>query len=63
MDDLDIYQSAKRLLDLYGSDAMTQAAMRQAAMIERGDMEGAAVWKRIVWAVAEVQATEGRTVH
>jgi len=63
MDDIDIYRSAKLLIDQYGADAVVEAAMRADAMLERGDMEGAAVWKRVVRAIAEIQATEGRTKH
>lgn len=63
MDEIDIYRSARLLVDQYGADAAVQAAMRADAMIERGDMAGAAVWKRVVRAIAELQTTAGRTKH
>ena len=40
--------------------AAPEAAQRADAMLERGDMEGAAVWKRIVAAVEEIERTERR---
>ncbi len=36
--------------------------MRADAMLEKGDLEGQAVWKRIVKAVEEIQRTERREV-
>jgi len=63
MDDRDVYCSAKLLIDQYGVDVAVRAAMRVNLMLARGDMEGAAVWKRIVRAIAEVQSTAGRTKH
>lgn len=37
--------------------------MRADAMLEQGDMEGYAVWKKIVKAVEELLNTEPETVH
>lgn len=63
VDEIDIYRAAKLLVDQYGADAPVQAAMRAGVMIERGDMAGAAVWKRVMRAIAELQTTERRTRH
>jgi len=63
MNNIEIYRSAKLYIDQYGADAAVQAAMRADALPERGDMEGASVWKRIVRAIAERQTTERRTKH
>jgi len=38
-------------------DVPIHAAMRADAMLETGDLEGCAVWKRIVRAVGEIQGT------
>ncbi len=54
----DIYRSAKLLMDEHGDDALIQASMRADALLEAGDMEGRAVWLRILKAVEELQATE-----
>ena len=56
--DLDIYRSAKMLIDQHGEDAGLEAAIRADAILEKGDMEGAAAWRRIVKAVEELQRQE-----
>ncbi len=55
--DLDIYRSANVLVKQHGQDAPIHAAMRADAMLEKGDLEGQVVWKRIVRAVEEIQRT------
>ncbi len=64
--DLDIYRSAQMLVKHHGQDAPIQAAMRADAMLEKGDLDGYAVWKRILRAVEELQGTvpkPGEAVH
>ncbi len=56
--DLDIYRAANILVKRYGEDAALKAARRADVMLERGDMDGYAVWKQIVKAVEEMQRTE-----
>ncbi len=56
--DLDIYRSARLLVKQHGEDAPIEAAMRADAMLEAGDLDGLAVWKRILKAVGELQGTE-----
>ena len=46
--DLDIYRSAKLMIDQHGEAAAIQAAMKADAMLDKGDLDGAAVWRRIV---------------
>ena len=53
--DLDIYRSAQVLMKQHGPDAPIQAAMRADAMLDKGDVEGCAVWKRILRAVEELR--------
>ncbi len=55
--DLDIYRAANLLVKQHGKDAPIHAAMRADAMLEAGDLDGYAVWKRIVKAVEELQGT------
>ncbi len=62
----DIYRSAQVLVKRHGEDAPIEAAMRADAMLEKGDLDGYAVWKRILRAVEELQGTEpksGARVH
>ena len=56
--DLDIYRSANVLIREHGEEAAIEAAMRADAMLAKGDLEGQAVWKRIVKAVEEIQRME-----
>ncbi len=64
--DLDIYRSANVLVTRHGADAPIHAAMRANAMLDKGDLDGFSVWKRIVKAVEELQRVEpaaNRRVH
>ncbi len=56
--ELDIYRSANLLVKHHGEDAPIEAAMRADAMLEAGDLDGFAVWKRILRAVGEIQRAE-----
>ncbi len=56
--DPNIYRSASVLMRQHGEDAPTEAAMRADAMLESGDLDGYAVWRRIVKAVEEIQRTK-----
>ena len=56
--DLDIYRSAQVLVKRHGKDAPIQAAMRADAMLEKGDLEGCAAWRRILRAVEELRRVE-----
>lgn len=43
--DLDLYRSAKQLMAQHGDEAAIQAAYQADAMLGRGDLNGAAVWR------------------
>ncbi len=64
--DLDIWRSANTILEQHGQDAPIHAAMRADAMLEKGDLDGYAVWRRILRAVEELQRADpalGARVH
>ncbi len=64
--DLDIYRATNVIIKQHGEDAPIQAAMRADAMLEAGDLDGFAVWKRILRAIEDLQGTEpksGEAVH
>ena len=66
LSDIEIWRAANQLIERYGDCAKFEVAQRADAMLERGDMEGLAVWKRILAAVNELQSTErpaGKNVH
>ena len=58
--DLDIYRSAKLLIDQHGEAAARHAAMRADALLEAGDIEGRRVWLSIREAIKELQRTRPR---
>ena len=47
MDEIDIYRSAKQVLDQYGDGAIQHARDRAEALRQAGDQEEAFVWRRI----------------
>ena len=52
--DADIYLAASELMKQHGDDAVVQAAMRADELLDQGDMDGVAVWKRILKALDEL---------
>ncbi len=58
--DLDVYRTAKLLVDKHGAEAPIHAAMKADAMLDKGDMDGAATWRRVIKAVEEMLATKRR---
>ena len=56
--DLDIYHAAHELIKQHGEAADIEAAMRADDCLAAGDMEGEAVWLRIVKAIEELLAEE-----
>ena len=64
--DLDIYRTAQLLVKILDQDAPIHAAMRADAMLEAGDLDGCAVWRRVLRAVEELQGAgpkPGEAVH
>ena len=55
MDDIDIYRSAAVLIKEQGDKASIHAGMKFDDMLERGDLDGAAVWLRIIKAIHDMQ--------
>ncbi len=64
--DLDIYRAANVLVKQHGDDAPIHAALRADAMLEKGDLDGYAMWKRILRLIEALQGTapkSGEAVH
>ena len=61
-DDLDIYRSAKLLTDQHGEDVLIFTAQQADRCLEAGDLDGKAVWMRVIRAIGESQGpgTAGR---
>ncbi len=56
--DLDIYRSANVMVKHHGQDAPIQVAMRADELLEKCDVEGYGVWRRILKAVEQFQREE-----
>ncbi len=56
--DLDVYRSANELIKQFGDAADIEAAMRADEGLAAGDMEGEAVWLRIIKAIEELLSEE-----
>ena len=64
--DIDIYRSAQVIVQTHHRDAAIEAAMRADEMLEKGDVLGYAVWRRILKVVEELQRMEpaaGDRIH
>jgi hypothetical protein len=54
------------MLDSHGTDALEMASCQAEAMIDRGDVSGAELWSRILWAIEELQRPsprQGEAIH
>ncbi len=49
--EIDVWRAAKLLIDRYGENAWFEAAQRADELLEAGDLDGTATWRRIVKAV------------
>jgi hypothetical protein len=56
--DLDTYRAAVALIDQHRDSATIIAAMRADALLDEGDIDGVAVWRRIMRTVGELQRVE-----
>ena len=54
----DIYRVANEFIKQHGEDAPIHAAIRADELMEAGDMDGRAVWLRILKAIAELLSEE-----
>lgn len=55
MDEIDIWRTAKILIDAHGDNAWLEAARRADHCLEDGNPEGINVWKRVLRAVEDLQ--------
>ncbi len=66
-DEIEIYRSAKLLIDQHGEDAPIFAAKQADKCLEAGDLDGKAVWMGVIRAIEELQdqrpPTAGQPVH
>ena len=66
-DEIDIYRSAKLLIDQHGEDAPIFAAMRADGLFAAGDLDGSRVWMGVIRAIKELLDCQppagGQAVH
>ena len=55
METIDIYRSAKLLIDRYGEDATLEAAARADDLFDEGDLDGAKIWRAILRVIVDFQ--------
>ena len=55
LSETDIYRAAQVMVRRYGDDATVQAAQRADELLDQGDIDGAATWRRIVKAIEVLQ--------
>jgi hypothetical protein len=56
--EIDIFRAASVLIQEHGNEADLVAAQRADSFLEAGDIDGLAVWKRVLVAVKEIQRWE-----
>ena len=55
--EIDIWRAAQLMLKRYGDEALKESAARADELVAAGDDNGAAVWRRITAAVAQLSNT------
>ncbi len=65
--EIDIFRSAKLLIDQHGEDAPIFAAQQADRCLEAGDLDGKVVWMRVIAAIEELldraPPAAGQPVH
>ncbi len=65
--EIDIYRSAKLLIDQLGEGALIFAAQQVDACWERGDLDGKAMWMGVIRAIKELldqkPPDDGKSIH
>lgn len=54
--DLDIYRTAMLLIQQHGANAALHASARHDELLGAGDIDGSAVWKRVLAAIDTLRA-------
>jgi hypothetical protein len=66
MEDIDVWRTAKLLIDQHGEDAPIIVAQRIDALMAKGDLDGRIAWRRVKFAIERLMAytrREGDTLH
>jgi hypothetical protein len=63
MEPIDVYRTAKLLIDQHGDDAAIEAAMKADRCLDTGDMDGVTVWKGVIRVIGELNGTAYRVLN
>jgi len=55
--EIDIWRAAQLMLKRFGGEALKESAARADELVAAGDDNGAAVWRRITFAVSQLANT------
>ena len=58
IDDIDIYRAAKLLIEEHADEAAITAIKHATKMLDDGDVNGYAVWKRTMRAIEQMESTK-----
>jgi hypothetical protein len=65
--DIEIYRSAKLLIDQHGDEASIFAGMQADECLEKGDLDGKVVWLAVIKAIEKLQdvspSEKGTDIH
>jgi hypothetical protein len=61
IDDHDLWRAAQLMIKRHGEDAPVVAAQRADELFEEGDLDGAALWRRITAAIEDLQRLVPKT--
>ena len=64
VEEIDVWRSANLYVGQFGDQAVLEAGMKADEMLERGDMDGVAFWRRVIKAINKLQNSKlDGTIH
>jgi len=65
MEEIDLYRTGAAMIQQHGENAAIEAAMKSDAMLAKGDVKGAKIWREIVKKIdiLQSQKIDGITQH
>jgi len=60
MKPINIYRTAKLLIDQHGEDTAIEAAIQADRCLDSGDLDGVSVWKGVIHIIGEISTTSSK---
>ena len=57
MDEIDVWETARSLIEQHADNAELAATKQRDAMVQRGDWVGVMVWHRVMQAISQLRKT------